>query len=349
MDVRIGSSREDGRPVGTGPQRSSGSGFLAVPPSPEMESTGLPAVQGHRLDRGLQAPGRGSSELTLEEIPGKAEHAVREATSGESVVSELASTARSTIKTTGEAPDHLRKAESIANKTAGFLQKGRASALGERMARTTDAVKEQVEKLAETRAGQIVTRGFEKAGHVKSVLDTGESVIGVASHGSAAVAEALSGNVQGALQEARQALKDTKDGIKDGREAVHAVGATRTALEGTRLGGAAEKLAARAAETVALRGAVRAGGAAARGLGRIVPGVNVAIAGVDVALAARTLADPTASGWKKGVAVTTAGLSLAAATNIPVVSTVAGVGAGLVSMLPDEPPGLVKKVLGLFG
>lgn len=217
------------------------------------------------------------------------------------------------------------------------------------MLRVTDAVKGQIDRVAETPAGKFLAKGFERAGHAKAVIDASDAVVGMASHGSAAVAEALSGNVQGAQQETRQALKDTKDSIKDGREAASAVSAARTALEGTRVGEAAERIGARALEMTAVRGAVELGGTAARGLGRIMPGVNVAIAAVDVGLAAKTLADPKASGWKKGVAVATAGLSVAAATNIPVVSTVAGVAAGLVSMLPDKPPGVVKKVFDWFG
>ncbi|MCP3162838.1 hypothetical protein [Myxococcus qinghaiensis] len=67
--------------------------------------------------------------------------------------------------------------------------------------------------------------------------------------------------------------------------------------------------------------ALRGGGtAAARTAGRFVPGLNVAIAAVDTAAAASTIADPNASVGKKVTASVTALGSVAAATNIPLVS-----------------------------
>lgn len=82
--------------------------------------------------------------------------------------------------------------------------------------------------------------------------------------------------------------------------------------------------AARAAERLGARGA--ANGAArvgAKALGRFAPGANIAVAAYDVYKAGQTLRDPNASTWKKGMAVATAGFSVVAATNIPVVSQVA--------------------------
>lgn len=89
--------------------------------------------------------------------------------------------------------------------------------------------------------------------------------------------------------------------------------AAKTALrEG---GEAAAKAATKAVATSALK-------TGAKAAGRFVPGLNVAIAGLDTATAAATLADPKASAGKKVTSVITAAGSIAAATNIPIVSQV---------------------------
>jgi hypothetical protein len=72
--------------------------------------------------------------------------------------------------------------------------------------------------------------------------------------------------------------------------------------------------------------------AAARVAGRFVPGANVAIAALDTAQAARTLADPSASTGKKVGDSITAGGSVLAATNIPVLSQI-GAGVSILSSL----------------
>lgn len=77
--------------------------------------------------------------------------------------------------------------------------------------------------------------------------------------------------------------------------------------------------AAKAASRAVARGALKTGAKAA---GRFVPGLNVAIAGLDTAVAVATLADPKASTGKKITSCITAAGSIAAATNIPVVSQV---------------------------
>lgn len=89
--------------------------------------------------------------------------------------------------------------------------------------------------------------------------------------------------------------------------------AARAAGEGLEGAG---RLGANAART-ALQGG---GTAAARAAGRFAPGLNVAIAAADTAAAASTIADPNASTGKKVTAGITALGSVAAATNIPLVS-----------------------------
>jgi len=77
-----------------------------------------------------------------------------------------------------------------------------------------------------------------------------------------------------------------------------------------------------AGEAAVKAGAKAAAGTAAKALGRFAPGVNVAIAAVDVANAGATLMDKNASTGKKVTSVITAVGSIAAATNIPIVSQV---------------------------
>ncbi|MFY0573863.1 cell wall anchor protein [Cystobacter fuscus] len=90
---------------------------------------------------------------------------------------------------------------------------------------------------------------------------------------------------------------------------------------------AAGKTLAREGAEAAGKAAVQAGvraaaGPVAKAAGRFVPGANVAIAALDVASAYSTVKDPKASTTKKVTSVITAVGSVAAATNIPVVSQV---------------------------
>jgi hypothetical protein len=64
------------------------------------------------------------------------------------------------------------------------------------------------------------------------------------------------------------------------------------------------------------------GGALGKAAGRFVPGLNIAMAGMDVAQAAKTFKDPNATMGQKITSGITAAGSVAAATNIPVVSQI---------------------------
>ncbi|WP_426756109.1 hypothetical protein [Myxococcus sp. Y35] len=83
----------------------------------------------------------------------------------------------------------------------------------------------------------------------------------------------------------------------------------------------AEKTADNALDAAIEKGAKAAGGMLAKGAGRFVPGANVAIAGFDVAKAIATQKSNENVGKKATAWITAAG-SIAAATNIPVVSQV---------------------------
>lgn len=88
--------------------------------------------------------------------------------------------------------------------------------------------------------------------------------------------------------------------------------------------------AAKAASKAVAKGAMKT---AAKAAGRFVPGANVAIAGLDTAAAAATLADKNASAGKKISSVITAAGSIAAATNIPIVSQAGAVVSTLSSFI----------------
>jgi len=111
----------------------------------------------------------------------------------------------------------------------------------------------------------------------------------------------------------RVATAAASEGVLGGSRQVMRNAAARAAGEGLEDAG---RLGANAART-----ALRDGGtAAARAAGRFAPGLNVAIAVADTAAAASTLADPNASVGRRVTSSVTALGSVAAATNIPLVS-----------------------------
>ncbi|NVJ25809.1 MULTISPECIES: hypothetical protein [Myxococcus] len=111
----------------------------------------------------------------------------------------------------------------------------------------------------------------------------------------------------------RVATAAASEGVLGGSRQVMRNAAARAAGEGLEDAG---RLGANAART-----ALRDGGTAvARAAGRFAPGLNVAIAAADTAAAASTLADPNASVGRRVTASVTALGSVAAATNIPLVS-----------------------------
>jgi len=93
------------------------------------------------------------------------------------------------------------------------------------------------------------------------------------------------------------------------------------ALGGTAKG-VATALDAASTATKAAGAAAKGAGTAAKLAGRFAPGVNVAIAAMDVGIAIKTISDPNASIASKVTSGITALGSVAAATNIPIVSQV---------------------------
>lgn len=99
------------------------------------------------------------------------------------------------------------------------------------------------------------------------------------------------------------------------------LGTTNRAAATTLLRQGGREASEAATRAVARRAIV---GTVARAGGRFVPGLNVAIAAADTATAISTLRDPNASRGRQVTSVITAIGSVAAATNIPIVSQVGG-------------------------
>ncbi len=116
-------------------------------------------------------------------------------------------------------------------------------------------------------------------------------------------------------------------GAAAGKGLAHAMGETagRTAAKGT-----IEAASHAAAEAALHAGAEAAGSTIARAAARFAPGVNIAMAAIDTGIAVATLRDPKASTGSKITSCITAAGSIAAATNIPVVSQI-GAGVSIVS------------------
>ncbi|NPC86668.1 hypothetical protein HPC49_51850, partial [Pyxidicoccus fallax] len=163
------------------------------------------------------------------------------------------------------------------------------------------------------------------AGSLASAASTGLNVVkgglelaGNVSNYRAAANAARTAFTQNAPEAARAvanrvASTAAREAVEGGSRQVVRAAAARVAGEGLE---SAARLGANAA-----RGALHGGGTAvAKAAGRFAPGLNVAIAVADTAVAVSTIADPKASPGKKITAGITALGSIAAATNIPVVS-----------------------------
>ncbi|RJS24084.1 hypothetical protein DRW03_10790 [Corallococcus sp. H22C18031201] len=137
----------------------------------------------------------------------------------------------------------------------------------------------------------------------------------------AAARAAAKGAFEGAGRTAMRAgVRAAVDGaVRAGGTAVRTAAGTATRAAARAALNEGGKAAARAATTAAARAAA---GPLAKAAGRFAPGANVAIAAFDVASAYSTVRDPKASTTKKVTSVITAVGSVAAATNIPVVSQV---------------------------
>lgn len=138
----------------------------------------------------------------------------------------------------------------------------------------------------------------------------------------AAAKSAMKSTFEGATRQvaraaAREVVKDVAK-AEAGTIAKAVVGSASRAAAKATLSGASHA----AVEAAAHAGAKAATGALGRAAARFAPGVNIAMAAIDTGVAVATLADPKASTGKKVTACITAVGSIAAATNIPIVSQV---------------------------
>lgn len=142
--------------------------------------------------------------------------------------------------------------------------------------------------------------------------------------GAGGLAGKLEGSVLKAGEKALGGAKGVETAVKAGETALKGAKGVETAVKtGAELAGTAGKLA-----------------------GRFAPGLNVGIAAMDVGIAAKTIADPKASIADKVTSGITALGSVAAATNIPIVSQV-GAAVSTVSSLVGtaiDHAGDIKKV-----
>lgn len=127
-------------------------------------------------------------------------------------------------------------------------------------------------------------------------------------------------------------IKGAKAIQKAGVNAIDDVVAAGAKLATKSVSKGAAKAAGRAAAATAAKGGAKL---LAKSAGRLVPGMNIAMAAIDTAEAAKIISDPKASTTKKVAAGFTAAASAVAATNIPVVSQVAGVASIAGSLIRD--------------
>ncbi|MFT3840249.1 MAG: hypothetical protein QM723_24895 [Myxococcaceae bacterium] len=199
--------------------------------------------------------------------------------------------------------------------------------------------------------GEALETGLGAADYGSYAATTGQKLYKTyhaASEAFAKAAPAASKAVRSAA--AKEAMKQVFEGTEKGKDIFRAVKgvATETAKEvgaaagkgmAHAVGEAGGRSAAKAtieaashaaAEAAVHAGAEAAGSALARGAARFAPGVNVAMAAIDTGVAIATLRDPKASTGSKVCSCITAVGSIAAATNIPVVSQI-GAGVSIVS------------------
>ena len=198
---------------------------------------------------------------------------------------------------------------------------GNASDIAKAVHSTVDAAKGGIE---------TVTKGFESAVTINKLATTYKA----ANAAFKAVVPGATKAVTAAA--AKAAMKATFEGAAKGAVKGAAVEAAMVAAKnGGRIAEAVVGSAGRAAAKAALReggkaageAAIKAGaraaeGALAKGAARFAPGLNIAIAVLDTANAVATLRDPKASTGAKVFSCVTAVCSIAAATNIPIVSQV---------------------------
>jgi hypothetical protein len=275
----------------------------------------------------------------------KAFHSTKEAfgSAGELVAS--ASGARSALRA------GARTLHRIAPKTYGRLAHAASRALQKSgLARGAQALRRTASRLAHSSLGKRLDKGLQLGRkvfkHANTLYNFGRSVAQLPGQGRTAfrdLRQAIrthsAADIHKALESARSfagGVRDVIHGAKDARDSLRAgwrafsraapklsARLGRAATQALRRSGVRElgRIGARAAGRVgshaAVRAAARIGGKA---LGRFAPGANIAMAAADTASFFKTLSDKHASKTQKILAGIRAAGSIAAATNIPIVS-----------------------------
>jgi hypothetical protein len=178
-----------------------------------------------------------------------------------------------------------------------------------------EAVKDETVEAAKKTVGDAAVKASEKSAAKTAEKTTAKAVEKATEKGVEKAAE--KGVEKAAVKGVEKATAEaaTKAVVKTGEKAI----AEAAVREGGEVAAkAALKATAHAAESTLAKAA-----------GRFAPGVNVAIAAIDVADAVNTLRNPDAGTGKKVCSCITAVGSIAAATNIPVVSQI-GAGVSIV-------------------
>lgn len=205
--------------------------------------------------------------------------------------------------------------------------------------RTTKAAAQAAFKEAAPGASKSMLSGTSKAAadHALAVKSQ-QSALKSAGQGNTVfnkMAEKSANTKLGNLGKGADAVKDAAKGVAGNSTLAKSMGTGSRAAAKAATGPAAKAAAAAAKATAGTSKLAKAGsiaGKIAKGSGQIagkagarfVPGLNAAVAAMDTANAVSTLRDPKASTTSKVTSVITAAGSIAAATNIPIVSQVGG-------------------------
>jgi hypothetical protein len=258
-------------------------------------------------------------------------------------------------KTTARLANQYKKAAGVAGTVANRLGANRVkNAASQLLSRATQSpAGKALQRLTQNK------RALGAAGN--KLFQLGNGIHGVLTKAPGAlkdIRQALKTRTSEDIGKALKSTKETLSSVKDlaeaapkARQALRILGkvAQRAAPKvSAKLAGVASKVAAKAGGKVVAKLAQKVAGTAiaksgAKVLGKVggrfAPGVNVAIAAVDTAAFVNTLRDPKASTASKLTSGVTALGSIAAATNIPIVSQV---GAG-VSLVADVVGGFLKS------
>jgi predicted HicB family RNase H-like nuclease len=281
---------------------------------------------------------------------------------------EAVKSAKDVVTSSSEAREALRSIKNdfakTFPKTAGRLgaqykkAAGAAANVANRLGgeRVKNAASKLISRATQSPAGQALQRLQKNAKELGAagapLVQLGQGVHGVFTKAPGALRDIRQALKTRSTEDIEKAFSSSKEVLSSAKDIAEAAPQARQSLRvlgkvaqrmapkvSARVAGAASKVAASAGGKVAAKVAQKVAGnavakagtkALGKAAGRFAPGVNVAIAVADSASFVKTLRDPKASVGAKITSGVTALGSIAAATNIPVVSQV-GAGVSLVS------------------